>query len=148
MIGPMTVVGAHSPQERPEMVECTFPRHSVAIREVPFPSFTDRIVGVDDVWGDSGAQLRADLSDRDEAARVDHLEAVLLEQLERHRDRKVNLNTAGLASSVVRCGGQVSVERLAHAAGISRQRFGADISMSASVSRRKRFAVWCDSSRA
>ena len=54
---------------------------------MPISELTDRIVGVDDVWGDTGAQLRMDLSDRDEAARVDHLEAMLLEQLERHRDR-------------------------------------------------------------
>ena len=122
VIGPMTVVGAHSPQERPEMVGVYFrAAQAWPFLHMPISELTDRIVGVDDVWGDTGAQLRMDLSDRDEAARVDHLEAMLLEQLERHRDRKATLNTAGLASSVVRCGGQVSVEHLAHAAGVSRQ---------------------------
>jgi AraC-like DNA-binding protein len=122
VIGPMTAVGAHSPQERPEMVGVYFrAAQAWPFLHMPISELTDRIVGVDDVWRAAGAQLRVDLEDRDEAARVDRLEAALLEQLERHRDRKANLDTAGLAASVMRCGGQVSVERLAHAAGVSRQ---------------------------
>ena len=147
VIGPMTVVGAHSPQERPEMVGVYFrAAQAWPFLHMPISELTDRIVRVDDVWGDTGAQLRADLSGRDEAARVDHLEVVLLEQLERHRDRKANLNTAGLASSVVRCGGQVSVERLAHAAGVSRQHLHERSHERVGVRRRR--LVWCDSSRA
>jgi AraC-like DNA-binding protein len=122
VIGPMTTVGLHAPQERPEMVGVYFrAAQAWPFLHVPISELTDRIIGVDDVWGDAGAQLRDDLSARNEAERVDGLEAMLLEQLERHDDGKTNVDIVGLASSVVRSSGRVSVDRLASAAGVSRQ---------------------------
>jgi AraC-like DNA-binding protein len=122
VIGPMTVVGSHSPQERPEMVGVYFrAAQAWPFLHVPISELTDRIIGVDDVWGSAGAQLRADLSACDEAERLDGLEAMLIEQLQRHDYGRIKVDTVGLASSVVRCNGRVSVNRLASAAGVSRQ---------------------------
>jgi AraC-like DNA-binding protein len=122
VIGPMTIVGSRSTQERPEMVGVYFRAAQASpFLCLPISELTDRIVDVDDVWGAAGAALPMDLAGLDEATRVDRLEATLLDRLERYRNRGTGIDTAGLASSVVRCGGRLTVARLASAAGVSRQ---------------------------
>jgi AraC-like DNA-binding protein len=122
VIGPMTVVGPRVAQGRPEMVGVYFrAAQASSFLHVPISELTDRVVGVADVWGTEGAALPWDLCDLHEAARIDRLEAVLLERLERHRARTAGIDAAGLAAGLLRCGGHVTVEQLAAAAGVSRQ---------------------------
>ena len=122
VIGPMTVVGPRVAQGRPEMVGVYFRAAQASpFLHLPVSELTDRVVGIDDVWGTAGAALSTDLCGLDEAARVDRLEAALLERLEKHRARTAGIDAAGLAASLLRCGAHVTVEQLANTAGVSRQ---------------------------
>jgi len=122
VIGPMTVVGTRTTQERPEMVGVYFrPAQASPFVHMPISELTDRIVGVDDVWRGEDAALPARLCELDETARIDRLEARLVERLAEHRRRAVALDMASLTDSVLRRGGAVTVAQLARAAGVSRQ---------------------------
>jgi AraC-like DNA-binding protein len=122
VIGPMTVVGETDVRECAEGVGVYFrPAQAATFVGMPIGELTDRIIGVDDAWGVLGRSLAAELSELDDGARVDRLEAALLERLARDDSRLVGIDAAGLASRVLDCDGRVSVESLAAAAGVSRQ---------------------------
>jgi AraC-like DNA-binding protein len=122
VIGPMTMVGETDVRECAEGVGVYFrPARAATFVGMPTGDLTDRIIGADDAWGVAGRSLASELSELDDRARVDRLEAALLERLARHNSRLVGIDAAGLASRVVDCDGRVSVEWLAAAAGVSRQ---------------------------
>jgi AraC-like DNA-binding protein len=122
VIGPMTTVGEIDVRDCAEGVGVYFrPAHASTFLGIPIAELADRVVGIDDVWGAAGRTLALDLRALGDAERVDRLEAALLERLARQRARASGIDTAALASHVLRCAGRVTVEWLADAAGVSRQ---------------------------
>jgi AraC-like DNA-binding protein len=122
VIGPMTTVGETDVRDCAEGVGVYFrPARASAFLGMPIAELADRIAGIDDVWGAAGNTLALDLCELGETERVDRLEAVLLERLARERARATGIDAAGLASHVLLCAGRVTVQRLADAAGVSRQ---------------------------
>jgi AraC-like DNA-binding protein len=123
VIGPMTMAGSVSLEERPEMVGA-YLRASAAARilRLPAAELTDRIVPLEDLWGPSAGELIGILSElHEDRARVGRLESFLVERVANSRSVFVNLDIPGLAALVVQHGGQVSVQGLAELAGVSRQ---------------------------
>jgi len=123
VIGPMTMVGETDVRECAEGVGVYFrPAQASTFVGMPIGELTDRIVGADDAWGAVGRSLAAELVELDDRARVDRLEAALLERLARFDGSRLpGIDAAGLASRVLSCDGHVTVESLAAAAGVSRQ---------------------------
>jgi transcriptional regulator GlxA family with amidase domain len=68
-----------------------------------------------------GAIVASDLCEMDEADRIDHLESVLLTRLAHAHRATGSVDVHGLAADILRQRGQVTVEAMARAAGVSRQ---------------------------
>jgi AraC-like DNA-binding protein len=121
-IGAMNAVGESASAERSEMLGVYFRGgRAAAFLGVAASELTDRIVPAGDLWGPAGADLHDELSEADEAARLDRLESALLERVGEEREAGA-VDVPGLAALVNRRGGRLTVEALADAAGVSRQR--------------------------
>jgi AraC-like DNA-binding protein len=122
VVGPLRGVGRTERGDLPSTVGAFFrPARVAPFLRVPISELTDRIVAIDDVWGTAGSRLSSEFCDLDEAARIDRLESVLLTRLARSRPQTGTLDVEGLAAATVRRQGRVTVEAMAHAAGVSRQ---------------------------
>jgi AraC-like DNA-binding protein len=123
VIGAMSRVGADPGGELPEMVGVYFqPAQVSSFTLGPACELTDRIVALEDLWGAMALELPGQLSELDEAARIHRLESVLVRRIADRRESGVAADVPGLAAWVHRRQGRVTVEGLAHAAGVSRQR--------------------------
>jgi AraC-like DNA-binding protein len=123
VIGAMSGVGPEPGRELPEIVGVYFqPAQVSSFTRVAACELTDRIVALEDLWGGAALELPAQLSELDEAARIDRLESVLLGWIDDRRESGVAIDVPRLAGWVLRQRGCVTVERLADAAGVSRQR--------------------------
>jgi AraC-like DNA-binding protein len=108
--------------ERPSMIGAYFRAGGLAaFTSVPVDELTDRVVPVQDVLGPAAANVEARLAEASEAVRIDALESLLIERLRGQRRATASVDVAGLAASIEQSAGQVTVEQLAHKAGISRQ---------------------------
>jgi AraC-like DNA-binding protein len=108
--------------ERPSMIGAYFRAGGLpAFTSVPVDELTDRVVRVEDVLGPAAANVAARLAEASEAVRIDALESLLIERLREQRRPTASVDVAGLAASIEQSAGQVTVEQLAHEAGISRQ---------------------------
>ena len=77
--GPMSAVGRTKGSDRPDMIGVYFrPGRAAAFLRVPMSDLTDRTVAIDDVWKTNGVRLAEELSDLDEAGRINRLESYLL----------------------------------------------------------------------
>jgi AraC-like DNA-binding protein len=122
VIGPMTAVGRTEGDDRPEMVGVYFrPARVGPFLRAAISDLTDKTAGIDDLWGTSASRLAAGLGELDEAGRIDRLESTLLARLRIGRQRTRGIDLEGLAASVLRQRGRLTVEVMARAAGISRQ---------------------------
>ena len=122
IIGPMTGVGRTEGGDRPEMVGVYFrPTRVAPFLRVAISDLTDKAIAIDDLWGTAGSRLPSELSDFDEAARLDRLESVLLTHRGRCRQQAGVLDVEGLAASVLRRQGRLTVGAMARSAGVSRQ---------------------------
>jgi AraC-like DNA-binding protein len=122
VIGAMSGVGATPVAERCAMVGAYFrPGCLPSLAHVAAAELTDRVVPIEDVWGASGREVAAELAALDEAARIDHLEAALLRRLHRRRESPPALEVGAVAELALREPARMTVERLADAAGVSRQ---------------------------
>ena len=122
VIGPMTTVGETDVRDSADAVGVYFrPGRASTFLGMPIAELADCILGVEDVWGSAGRTLALDVCELDGNARVDRIEAALLERLARDSSRTVGIDAAALASRVLDCAGRVTVEQLANAAGVSRQ---------------------------
>ena len=120
VIGPMSGVGRTDELDLSETVGAYFrPGGAARFFDIPLSDLTDRAVALDDVWGTRGSRLSSRLASLNEAARIDHLESILLARL-RHR-RPGSLDVEGLAACVLRRPRRVTVAGMARAAGVSRQ---------------------------
>jgi AraC-like DNA-binding protein len=123
VIGAMTGVGAPTPPEHAVMVGAYLrPGRASQFTDLPLSELTDRILSLEDLWGSPVADLPAELDEMCEGARIDRLESELARRLGRRRESRTSVDVPGLAEWTWASRGQVSVERLADAAGVSRQR--------------------------
>lgn len=122
VIGPMSAVGATSLDQIPEAVG-VFLRagHACALIGAPPAELADRVVALEDLWGAAAAGLPAELAAAPESARINRLESVLLRRLVQAPAAETALNAPGLAQCILRGRGRLKIERLADAAGVSRQ---------------------------
>jgi AraC-like DNA-binding protein len=122
VVGPLRAVGRTEPGDLPSTVGAFFrPARVAPFVGVPISDLTDRTIAIDDVWGSASERLPSELCELGEAERVDRFESVLLARLARGRQSTGSVNVAGVSASVVRHQGQVSVDDLVRAAGVSRQ---------------------------
>ena len=122
VVGPMSGVGRTDGLDLSETVGAYF-RPGCASRffDIPLSDLADTAVAVRDVWGTRGSPSSTTLADLNEAARIDHVESILLARLRHRPPRTGSLDVGGLAASVLRRAGRVTVGDMARAAGVSRQ---------------------------
>lgn len=122
VIGAMSSAGPEHGAMLPEMIGAYFRAgHASAFTSVPGRVLADRIVALEELWGREARSLPAQLRDAGLPARLDLLEAALLERRGGERGTTTTLDLSGLAEWVVAERGLLTVERLAHEAGVSRQ---------------------------
>jgi AraC-like DNA-binding protein len=122
VIGPMSGVGRTDGLDLSETVGAYF-RPGCASRffDIPISDLADAAVAVGDIWGTRGLPLSSELADLNEAARINRVESILLARLRHRRQQTGALDVEGLAASVLRRAGRVTVEGMARSAGVSRQ---------------------------
>jgi AraC-like DNA-binding protein len=121
-IGALRRVGAPAGNSYAKTIGAYFePGATSSVLHVPAAELTDHVVCLEEIWGSRGMRLAEDLAERDEAARVDRLEAVLLEQVRRFKPPRFRVDLLGLARWARAEPTSMTVERLSHAAGVSRQ---------------------------
>jgi AraC-like DNA-binding protein len=122
VIGPMTGVGRTDGLDFSETVGAYF-RPGCASRffDIPVSNLADKAWPVGDVWDARVSSFSSELADLSEAARIDRVEAILLARLRPRQPRTGSLDVEGLAASVLRRAGRVTVDGMARAAGVSRQ---------------------------
>ena len=122
VIGPLREVGRTRGFELPATVGVFFrPARAAPFLGVAISDLTDLTVAIDDVWGTAASRLPSELCELDEAARLDRLESLLYARLRRCRLPTPAFDVERLAASVLRRRGQVTVNAMARAAGVSRQ---------------------------
>ena len=122
--GPMSEVGRTKGGDRPDMIGVYFrPGRAAAFLCVATSDLRDRTVAIDDVWRASGVRLAEELSGLDEAGRINRLESYLLPCLSEAPRATGSLDVAAVTTHILRRRGRVTIEAMAHAAGLSRQHF-------------------------
>ena len=123
VIGPTSMVGPAAEADQPEAIGVFF--HAAQASRfalVPACDLTDRIVALEELWGEPGSELALQLNEATtESARIDCLESVLLGRIGRGCNVTSSLDLPALAAFVLRSRGKVTVPWLAEAAGVSRQ---------------------------
>jgi len=120
--GPMSGVGRTEGSDRPEMIGICFrPAAVMPFLRIAISELTDRTVMVEDLWGTPGSRVAGELCGLGEEDRIAHVESALLARLGIGRPRTGTVDVAGLAAHVIQRRGRVTVDSLAHAAGVSRQ---------------------------
>jgi AraC-like DNA-binding protein len=120
--GPMSGVGRTEGSDRPEMIGIYFRPAGVApFLRLAISDLADRAVMVEALWGTPGSRVAGELCGLAEGDRIAHVESALLARLGIGRWRTGTVDVARLAAHVMRRRGRVTVEGLAHAAGVSRQ---------------------------
>jgi len=122
VIGPMSRVTQDAREGLPAMVGAYLqPAQLPVLAGVPSSEISDRILGVEELWGSEVTELSERIASLGERGRIDLLEDMLLRQMSESRAPESAVDVAGLASYVVRHRGRVSVDVLARLAGVSRQ---------------------------
>jgi AraC-like DNA-binding protein len=89
---------------------------------VPSGELTDSMVAIENLWGAAALELCERLAmTQTERERLDLLEQALLRRLTDGRATAATVDVNGLAQSMLRRRGRVTIESLADAAGVSRQ---------------------------
>jgi len=121
--GPMSEVGRTNGSERPDMIGVYFrPGCAARFLRAAMSDLADRTVAIDDVWGKNGAWLAEELSELDEADRINRLESHLLAILSEPRSRG-SIDMPAVTGHILRHRGKATIEAMAHDAGVSRQHF-------------------------
>lgn len=122
VVGPLRAVGRTTALDLSETVGAYFrPGRASRFFDIPVSELTDAAVTLDDIWGGPGLRLASGLADLSDAARLDRLQSVLLAARRHDRQRAALLDIDGLAATVLRRSGRITVDDLAGAAGVSRQ---------------------------
>jgi AraC-like DNA-binding protein len=121
VIGPMTFPGPPSVPARSESIGVYFCA-GAAIPGTPAVELENRVVALEEIWGTEARHLADELiSLRGEAARLNRLESALVQRMEALGRKQTAVDISGMAGWIVRSGGQLAVEKLAEAAGLSRR---------------------------
>jgi AraC-like DNA-binding protein len=121
-IGPMSGVGRTDRLDLSETVGAYFrPGRASRFFDIPLSDLADTAVALGDIQRTPGSPLASCLAELNEAARIDRVESFLLARLRHRHERTGSLDVEGLAASVLRRAGRVTVEGMARAAGVSRQ---------------------------
>jgi AraC-like DNA-binding protein len=122
VIGPMSGVGRTAALELAETVGAYFrPGRAAHFFGVSISELTDTAVALGDIWGGRSARLSSGLADLSEAARLDRVESILLAGRRHDNYAGPSLDIEGVAASVLRRAGRITVEELARSSGVSRQ---------------------------
>ena len=122
VIGPMSGVGRTDGLDFSETVGAYFPTGlRVPLLRHPLVESSGQAVAVGDIWEARVSSFSSKLADLNEAARIDRVESFLLARLRPRQQRTGSLDVEGLAASVLRRAGRVTVDGMARAAGVSRQ---------------------------
>jgi AraC-like DNA-binding protein len=122
VVGPLSAVGRTERTQLPSTVGAFFrPARAAPFLRVSISDLTDRTAAIDDLWGTASSRIASDLCELDEAARLDRLESILLTHLGSSRPRSDALDVEKLSACILRRRGRVTVDAMAHAAGVSRQ---------------------------
>ena len=122
--GPMSEVGRTKGNDRPDMIGVYFrPGRGASFLRMAMPDLTDRTVAIDEVWGRNGVRLAEELPDLDEGARINRLESYLLALLSEAPRSSVSIDMPAITAHILRHRGRVTIEAMAHDAGVSRQHF-------------------------
>ena len=122
VIGPLREVGRTRGMDLPQTIGVFFrPARAAPFLRVPISELTGLTIAIDDLWGMAASRLPGELCELDEAGRIDRLESVLRARLGRGRVPTSTFDVEGLAASVVRHHGRLTVDTMARAAGVSRQ---------------------------
>lgn len=98
-----------------------YPGALAHLAHAPPRELTDRILPVEELWGQWASELSQRLAMLPESARLDLLEATLMRQMAEPRATGTLVDVRGLAACITRAGGRVSIGSLATSAGLSRQ---------------------------
>jgi AraC-like DNA-binding protein len=121
-IGALRAVGAPASNAHSEMIGVYLePGATQALLQVPAAELTDRVANLEHLWGPQAMRLAEDLAELDEPARVDRLEAALLERVRHAPAPQLGVDVVGLAHWVRADPASMTVRRLANAASVSRQ---------------------------
>jgi len=122
-IGPMTFPGPPSVPARAASIGAYFCA-GATIPGAPAVELENCVVPLDQVWGAEAGRLAEELSSLPgETARLDRLESALLQKIGARRPKRAPIDIPGITFSIVQTGGQVEIEQLAGAAGLSRRHF-------------------------
>src|SRR5215510_7335595 len=117
--GPMSEVGRTKGSERPDMIGVYFrPGRAAAFFRVAMSDLKDRTVAIDDVWGTNGVRLAEELSDLDEAGRINRLESYLLAVLSESPRPMGSIDMPAITAHILRNRGRVTIEAMARDAGV------------------------------
>ena len=122
-IGAMSAAGEASLDERPEAIGLFLQAPPArALTGAPAVELTDRVIALEDLWGAAARELAVRLAETEgEGTRLDRLETALVQRLRAFPNSSKRVDLAGLAAYVHHRHGGVAVERMARAAGVSRQ---------------------------
>lgn len=119
--GPQRSVG-DAVGSRPAMIGVYFePGATASLLGLPAVELTDHAFSLEEIWGADAAQLVAQIAELDTAARLDRLETALLARMRRASMPATSVDVWGLARWVQSEPRDISVTRLAEAAGVSRR---------------------------
>ena len=122
--GPMSEVGRTKGSDRPDMIGVYFrPGRAARFLRVAMSDLTDRTVAIDDVRRTNGVRLAEELADLDEAGRINRLESYLLAFLSDAPRAMGSLDMPAVIAHILQHRGRVTIEAMAHDAGVSRQHF-------------------------
>lgn len=123
VIGAMSGVDPSQRGELPAMVGAYLhPAQVSSFAHVSAADLTDRVVAVDDLWsGTEARELAAELTMLDETERLDRLETALLDRIH-DRESRTSVKVSSMTAWIAQQRGRLTVESMAHAAGVSRQR--------------------------
>jgi AraC-like DNA-binding protein len=124
LIGPISAVRATSAGKHLVQAGAYFRAGQARLFTGMFPAdeLSDRIVAMEDLWGNACSGLETELGEANgDEERVSILESALLRRMSKGRNPNGALDVTGLAAHVLRRRGQVTVESLGEAAGVSRQ---------------------------
>jgi AraC-like DNA-binding protein len=123
LIGPITTPGPPLVPARQRSIGA-YLRAGSTLAGVPLAELEDRAIPLEALWGAEARQLCEDLNTLPgDGARLARLESTLLQRMARPQPAEPQVDLSAVAAWIDASAGQLTVRRLAEAAGLSRQHF-------------------------
>jgi AraC-like DNA-binding protein len=124
VIGPMSRVAPGARRQLPAMIGAyLYPGELRAFVGMPASELTNETRPIDDVWRTDGSELSEHVASAVPSDGLAILERALMRRMTAPVRSRSSIDVRGLAESIGRRAGRVSVGAMAEAAGVSRQRF-------------------------